>query len=128
MQKYNAKADIWSLGTICYEMFTGKELFQADNLEDLILKNEKGKFSIPLNKELSNEIRLYIKELMQTYKTTCIYVSHNISDALSLADHIFLINEGKLVGEYTPMEFLDTENEIAKSLKVDLSKHEEESK
>ena len=81
-----------------------------------------------LDKELSNEIRLYIKELMQTYKTTCIYVSHNISDALSLADHIFLINEGKLVGEYTPIEFLNTENEIAKSLKVDLSKHEEESK
>ena len=64
---------------------------------------------------------------MEKYETTCIYVSHNISDALSLADSIFLINEGKLVGEYSPVEFLETENEIAKSLKVDL-KHEEESK
>lgn len=80
-----------------------------------------------LDKEVSNEIRLFIKALMEKYETTCIYVSHNISDALSLADSIFLINEGKLVGEYSPVEFLETENEIAKSLKVDL-KHEEESK
>lgn len=80
-----------------------------------------------LDKEVSNEIRLFIKALMEKYETTCIYVSHNISDALSLADSIFLINEGKLVGEYSPVEFLEAENEIAKSLKVDL-KHEEESK
>lgn len=79
-----------------------------------------------LDKETSSEIRLYIMSLLKKYKTTCIYVSHNISDALSLADHIFLLNEGKLVGEFTPSEFLKSDNKIAESLKVDLS-HEKES-
>ena len=79
-----------------------------------------------LDKETSSEIKLYIMSLLKKYKTTCIYVSHNISDALSLADRIFLLNEGKLVGEFTPSEFLKSDNKIAESLKVDLS-HEKES-
>ena len=73
-----------------------------------------------LDKETSDEIKRYIKELLQETKATCVYVSHNITDALYLADHIFVMNEGKLIGEYTPQEFLKCDNEIVMKLKVDL--------
>lgn len=91
---------------------------------DIILMDE------PLSnvdKETSNEIRLLIKKLLQEYKTTCIYVSHNITDALSLADYIYVMNEGKIIGEFTPDEFLVSDNPIVNSLRVDLP-HGEESK
>ena len=73
-----------------------------------------------LDKETSDEIKKYIKQLLQESKATCIYVSHNITDALYLADHIFVMNEGKLIGEYTPKEFLKCDNEVVTKLKVDL--------
>ena len=79
-----------------------------------------------LDKDTAHEIRLLIQSLLKEYKTTCIYVSHNIPDTLNLADSIFVINEGKLVGEFTPTEFLKSNNEIVQSLKSDLS-HEKDS-
>lgn len=73
-----------------------------------------------LDKETSDEIKRYIKSLLEETKATCIYVSHNITDALFLADTIFVLNEGRLVGEYTPKEFLKCDDEIVSKLKVDL--------
>lgn len=80
-----------------------------------------------LDKETSDEIRNYIRTLIRQYNSTCIYVSHNILDALNLADTLFVMNEGKLVGEFTPEEFLQSKNEVVMKLKSDLP-HEEESK
>ena len=80
-----------------------------------------------LDKETSDEIKRYIKQLLDETNATCIYVSHNISDALYLADSIFVMNDGKIIGEYTPKEFLKCDNEIVSKLKVDLP-HDTESK
>ena len=80
-----------------------------------------------LDKETSDEIRNYIRTLIRQYNLTCIYVSHNILDALNLADTIFVMNEGKLVGEFTPEEFLQSNDEVVMKLKSDLP-HEKESK
>ena len=79
-----------------------------------------------LDKEVSEEVRLLIKELVTEYKTTCIYVSHNITDAVALADSIFVMDKGKIIGEFTPDEFLDSHDPVVESLKVDLP-HEKES-
>ena len=79
-----------------------------------------------LDKEVSEEVRLLIKELVDEYKTTCIYVSHNITDAVALADSIFVMDKGKIIGEFTPDEFLDSHDSVVESLKVDLP-HEKES-
>ena len=79
-----------------------------------------------LDKETSEDIKRLIKELVKENKTTCVYVSHNINDALNLADFIYVMDKGKIIGEYTPEDFLKTQNPIIESLKADLP-HEKES-
>ena len=80
-----------------------------------------------LDKETSDEIRNYIRQLIKENNSTCIYVSHNIFDAVNLADYIYVMNEGKIIEEYTPEQFLKSHEEVVMSLKADLP-HEEESK
>ena len=80
-----------------------------------------------LDKQTSEEIRHYIKSLLIETNATCVYVSHNIADAVSLADSIFVMNEGKIIGEYSPIDFLKTDNEIVSKLRIDLP-NETESK
>ena len=51
---YDQKADIWSLGAICYEMLIGRAAFDAEDMEDLVDKIETGKYKVPttLSKKL----------------------------------------------------------------------------
>lgn len=73
-----------------------------------------------LDKITSEEIRELIKDIVREYKITCIYVSHNIADAVALADKIFVMDEGKIIGEYTPEQFLKSENQVVVNLKKSL--------
>jgi serine/threonine-protein kinase ULK2 len=41
-QEYDSKADIWSIGTVFYEIMFGKPPYTASNMVDLI-KNIKSK-------------------------------------------------------------------------------------
>ena len=47
---YDLSADIWSIGTICYEMFIGKSAFDSEDMEELVDKIEKGKYTVPKNR------------------------------------------------------------------------------
>ena len=78
-----------------------------------------------LDKETSEDIRRLIKELVKENKSTGIYVSHDINDALNLADSIFVMDKGKIVGEFTPKQFLDSKDPVIESLKMDIP-HEKE--
>ena len=60
---YDEKADIWSLGTICYEMLIGKCAFDANSMKDLVRKVEKGDYLIP--KTLSKEAVSFINGMLQ---------------------------------------------------------------
>ena len=44
---YDEKADIWSLGTVCYELNVGEMPFKSQNMIELITKVEKGIYHIP---------------------------------------------------------------------------------
>jgi len=43
-----------------------------------------------------------IKELNESLETTSLLVSHDIHETMSIADHIFIISEGRVVGSGTP--------------------------
>ena len=66
-----------------------------------------------------------ISEYAKEYGSTLIFITHNIKDILNFADYILVMNDGKLIGEFTPHSFLKSENEVVKNLKEDLSNEKE---
>ena len=98
---YDEKADIWSLGTICYEMLIGKCAFDANSMKDLVRKVEKGDYLIP--KTLSKEAVSFINGMLQ-------YDFKRRLTARQLYWHKFL---RKNYNEFTRID----PNEIKKNLK-----------
>jgi hypothetical protein len=88
LQGYNQKADIWSLGTICFEMLTGEVLFKGENIKDLVEQEYQGDYSIPINFELSKEIIGFLKSMLQ-------YKGENRLSAEELSKHDFLVKDVK---------------------------------
>ena len=60
---YDEKADIWSLGTVCYELLIGKSAFDAKTMKELVSKVEKGNYFLPAN--LSKEIVSFLNGMLQ---------------------------------------------------------------
>ena len=60
---YDQKADIWSLGTICYEMLIGQAVFNAETMNELVQKVENGNYNVPLN--ISSEMVSFLNGMLQ---------------------------------------------------------------
>ena len=60
---YDQKADIWSLGTICYEMLIGKNTFNAETMRELISKVERGNYFLPTT--ISKEAVSFLNGMLQ---------------------------------------------------------------
>uniref|UniRef100_A0A672ZEN5 non-specific serine/threonine protein kinase n=1 Tax=Sphaeramia orbicularis TaxID=375764 RepID=A0A672ZEN5_9TELE len=65
-QNYDAKADLWSIGTIVFQCLTGKAPFQASSPQDLRLFYEKNKNLSPnIPRETSCHLRHLLLGLLQ---------------------------------------------------------------
>ena len=60
---YDEKADIWSLGTLTYEMLVGKCTFDTDSMEILVKRVEKGDYILPTS--LSKEAVSFLNSMLQ---------------------------------------------------------------
>jgi len=78
---YDEKADIWSLGTVCYEMLIGQGVFNAQNMVELVNKVEFGNYHVPTN--LSKEVVSFLNGMLQ-------YSAKNRLSAEQLSRHYFL--------------------------------------
>ena len=106
LQVYNEKADIWSIGVICYEMLTGETLFNAQDLKELMKKVEEGNYNIPLYVELSNEIISFLNAMLQ-------YDGEKRWSAEKLSTHSFLKNNVK---DFTKINLEDISYKIKNGL------------
>ncbi|KAM7416305.1 hypothetical protein PAMA_018394 [Pampus argenteus] len=65
-QNYNAKADLWSIGTIVYQCLTGKAPFHASTPQELRLFYESNRTLLPsIPKETSGNLRHLLLRLLQ---------------------------------------------------------------
>lgn len=66
-EKYDAKADLWSVGTVLYEMMVGKPPFRASNHVELLRKIERGEDRIKFPEEvyLSDSMKKLIRALLK---------------------------------------------------------------
>ena len=62
---YDQKADIWSLGTITYELLIGCPAFEANSYEELLNKIEKGEYRIPHQISLSFEALTFLSCMLR---------------------------------------------------------------
>ncbi len=60
---YDEKADIWSLGTACYEMLIGNCTFDAESMKELVSKVERGNYFLPST--LSMEAVSFLNGMLQ---------------------------------------------------------------
>ena len=83
---YDQKADIWSLGTVCYELLTGAPPFDATTYDDLISKIKQGSYKIPNELKLSKQSISFINAMLQCDPTLRF-------DIDTLAKHEFLVKD-----------------------------------
>ena len=82
--KYNLKIDIWSLGIICYQLLTRKNLFGGDNFLGKEKKLEKGDYYVPIT--LSKEAISFLNCMLQ-------YDPNKRYSCDQLSKHIFLTKD-----------------------------------
>ena len=84
---YNEKADIYSMGTVCYEMLVGHRVFQNNNNFDLLERLvEEGNYHVP--KYLSKESISFLNGMLQ-------YDCARRQSAEVLSNHPFLTKNVK---------------------------------
>ena len=83
---YDEKVDIWSLGTLCYEMLIGKATFEAKTMKELQTKVEKGEYTLPTT--LTKEAVSFLNAMLQ-------YDPNYRLNAEELSRHHFLTRDTK---------------------------------
>ena len=66
-KKYNTSVDLWSLGTITYQLLTGKPPFIGNNYNEVFKHVLEGKYTLPSSLTASIEIITFINGLLQFY-------------------------------------------------------------
>ncbi|OHT16615.1 CAMK family protein kinase [Tritrichomonas foetus] len=62
-KNYNSKTDIWSLGCILYELLTLRKAFDANNMNQLLVKIIRGKHP-PISSNFSSDIRQLVDSML----------------------------------------------------------------
>ncbi|KAI1808020.1 Serine/threonine-protein kinase ATG1 [Daldinia bambusicola] len=66
-ERYDAKADLWSVGTVAYEMISGRPPFRASNHVELLRKIESSDAQVRFSRDcqVSSELKALIRALLK---------------------------------------------------------------
>ena len=110
---YDEKADVWSLGTVCYEMLIGQAVFNADTMNELVKKVENGSYSVPTS--VSKEVVSFLNGMLQ-------YDGNNRLSADELSKSPFLT---KRVSDFTKIDTRKVSRKISnKGLNINVKKNQ----
>ena len=110
---YDQKADIWSLGAICYQMLIGKCAFDAEDMDELVDKIESGTYKVPTT--LSKEVVSFLNGMLQ-------YESKARLTAEQLYNHQFLQTDVK---NFHKIDLNQVSGKVKKNqLEIDVKKNQ----
>jgi serine/threonine-protein kinase ULK/ATG1 len=94
-EKYDAKADLWSVGTVLHEMMVGKPPFRASNHVELLRKIEKNddRIKFPEGLAISTGMKRLIRSLLKRNPT------ERVSYEVFFQDEVIQSDIPGLVGE-----------------------------
>ena len=112
-QPYDEKVDIWSIGVACYEMLIGKPCFDAESLDELVKKVEKGTYQLPTT--ISAEMVSFINGMLQ-------YEPEKRLSSEELENHPFL---KKRVSDFTKIDIQKVKRKVDnKGLNINVKKNQ----
>ena len=100
---YDEKVDIWSLGTLCYQMLFGKPLFIGLTKEEIYQKIINMNYNIP--KTISVQARTFLKHMLRKEGI-------NRLSASQLLNHEFIIGDYHYFNMYKKKEVLIINNNV----------------
>ena len=97
---YDMKADIWSLGAVCYELLVGVPPFDSQSMDELVLKVQEGSYKIPSELNLSKESISFINSMLQSEPRIRVDIEQlSQEDFLSIEpEHFTPVNQEKEKG------------------------------
>ncbi|ODQ67248.1 kinase-like protein [Nadsonia fulvescens var. elongata DSM 6958] len=131
-EKYNAKADLWSVGAVLYEMSIGKPPFKANNHVELLQKIERSedRISFPPNRDIpSEEVKSLIKALLKKNPVERMGFKEFFSDPLvfEMIDNyseqhksldLSQLDERIYISEYITNDSTDNTNKLTNDTKI----------
>lgn len=78
---------------------------------EIILYDEPTTGVDPITADAINDL---IRELQSKLKITSVVVTHDMTSAYKVADHIAMLYQGKIIAEGTPEEIKNTQNQVVK--------------
>jgi serine/threonine-protein kinase ULK/ATG1 len=112
-EKYDAKADLWSVGTVLHEMMVGKPPFRANNHVELLRKIEKNEDVIrfPAGLVISTGMKSIIRTLLKRIPTERVSYENFFADPVVTEQIPGLVGEDRPREQYTQ----NLANRIAKT-------------
>lgn len=98
-EKYDARVDLWSIGTVLYEMIAGKPPFKASNHVELLRRIEKGedKIAFPSEIHVSDSLKRLVRSLLKRHPNERIPFEHFFSHTVIKDEIPGLTKEDRLL-------------------------------
>lgn len=95
--KYDAKADLWSVGTVAYEMIAGRPPFKATNHVELLRKIDQAQdvIQFPAGLAVSREFKDTIKSLLKRQPTQRVSFERFFASSTIIGEIPGLVDEDK---------------------------------